>query len=67
MKKKGKEKNLCLCNIRNDGLWEAPNHFVCMKKNEKKKGKKPFQVKYEAARVLWKLSYSFYSVPFKVR
>ena len=37
------------------------------KRTKKKKGKKPFHVKYEAARVLWKLSYSFYSVPFKVK
>ena len=37
------------------------------KRTKRKKGKNLFQVKYEPARVLWKLSNSFYSVSFKVR
>ena len=99
LNEKGKGKNLFLCKIWNyEPLWKTPNYFFCMKRKEKKKGKKPacvtfemmvfaklpiisfvwkrknrkkeknlFRGKYEDARVLWKLSYSFCSVPFRTR
>ena len=52
--RKEKRKKTCLCNIRNDGLCKAPNHFFCMKKKEQKKGKKPVQGKIRRCKGLMK-------------